>query len=80
MVHGAGASGTEGHALRNAPKRMDFAQWAQRHDSSMQGYLRAPLRGSSPELAAFLEPQGEDAEPSFRLSEGLVMGGKRHRP
>ncbi len=39
-------------------KRLNFDFWAQRHDRTMQAYLRALLLESNTAVATFLDPQG----------------------
>jgi hypothetical protein len=52
---------------------MEFKSWASRHDDTMQMLLRAMLAQVTPEVKATLEPQGTDAQLSFRLCEGLFI-------
>jgi ubiquinone/menaquinone biosynthesis C-methylase UbiE len=54
-------------------KQMEFKSWAARHDATMQALLRAMLAQVTPEVKATLEPKGEGAELTFRLSEGLFI-------
>ena len=54
-------------------KQMEFKSWAGRHDAVMQALLRAMLAQATPEVKATLEPKGEGAELTFRLSEGLFI-------
>ena len=54
-------------------KQMEFKSWAGRHDAIMQALLRAMLAQATPEVKATLEPKGDGAELSFRLSEGLFI-------
>lgn len=54
-------------------KTMEFKSWAARHDANMQNFLRAMLVQVTPEVKAILEPKGDGAEMSFRLSEGLFI-------
>ncbi|MGA9563849.1 MAG: hypothetical protein WBR32_22660, partial [Pseudolabrys sp.] len=54
-------------------KKMEFKSWASRHDDTMQMLLRAMLAQVTPEVKATLEPQGTDAQLSFRLCEGLFI-------
>ena len=54
-------------------KQMEFKSWAARHDGNMQAFLRAMLAQVTPEVKATLEPKGDGAELSFRLSEGLFI-------
>ena len=54
-------------------KKMEFKSWASRHDATMQALLRSMLAEVTPAVKAALEPQGADAELSFRLCEGLFI-------
>lgn len=54
-------------------KTMEFKSWAARHDATMQALLRSMLTQVTPEVKATLEPKGDGAELSFRLSEGLFI-------
>jgi ubiquinone/menaquinone biosynthesis C-methylase UbiE len=54
-------------------KKMEFKSWASRHDATMQALLRAMLAQVTPEVKATLEPQGTEAELTFRLCEGLFI-------
>ena len=54
-------------------KQMEFKSWAARHDGNMQAFLRSMLAQATPEVKATLEPKGEGAELTFRLSEGLFI-------
>ena len=54
-------------------KQMEFKSWAARHDANMQNFLRAMLAQVTPEVKATLEPKGDGAELTFRLSEGLFI-------
>ncbi len=54
-------------------KQMEFKSWAARHDVTMQNFLRAMLAQVTPEVKATLEPKGDGAELTFRLSEGLFI-------
>jgi hypothetical protein len=54
-------------------KQMEFKSWAARHDANMQAFLRSMLALATPEVNATLEPQGDGAELTFRLSEGLFI-------
>ena len=58
-------------------KRINFQFWAQRHDPVMQNYLRALLSEAGPQAAAFLQPQTNDGDLSFRLVEGIITGKKQ---
>jgi hypothetical protein len=42
----------------------------------MQNFLRSMLTQVTPEVKAVLEPKGVDADPTFRLSEGLFIANK----
>ena len=57
-------------------KRMSFDYWAKRHDPIMQQYLHALLTQSSPDVAAFFQPQVTDDDTTFRLCEGIMIGRK----
>jgi len=57
-------------------KRLNFDFWAQRHDLTMQSYLRALLLESNRAVATFLDPQGDGEELTFRLLEAIVTGLK----
>jgi len=57
-------------------KRRNFEFWAKRHDSSMRDYLRALLFEGGPGVKAFLQPQTNQDELSFRLVEGIILGRK----
>jgi SAM-dependent methyltransferase len=54
-------------------KTMEFKSWAARYDRVMQDLLRAMLKQATPEVAATLQPKGDGAELTFRLSEGLFI-------
>ena len=54
-------------------KKMEFKSWASRHDATMQALLRSMLAEVTPAVKAALEPQGADAELTFRLCEGLFI-------
>jgi ubiquinone/menaquinone biosynthesis C-methylase UbiE len=54
-------------------KTMEFKSWAARYDGVMQGLLRAMLKQVTPEVEATLQPKGDGAELTFRLSEGLFI-------
>lgn len=54
-------------------KTMEFKSWAARHDATMQALLRSMLAQVAPEVKAVLEPKGDGAELTFRLSEGLFI-------
>ena len=55
-------------------KRMVLATWAERHDATMQAFLRAMLIETTPGVAAFFDVQdiGND-KMSFRLAEALFV-------
>ena len=57
----------------NLYKNMEFKSWAARHDATMQALLRAMLAQVTPEVKATLQPAGENADLTFRLSEGLFI-------
>jgi ubiquinone/menaquinone biosynthesis C-methylase UbiE len=57
-------------------KRMNFHNWASRHGPVMQEYLRALLELAPEDAKAFLQPQMDDGEFTFRLVEGLLVGQK----
>lgn len=52
-------------------KTMEFASWAQRHDATMQRFLRAMLIEATDDVRAFLDPAPDGS--TFRLSEGLFV-------
>ena len=55
-------------------KRLDLATWAERHDATMQAFLRAMLVEAAPGVAAFFDVQDADNEKlSFRLAEALFV-------
>jgi len=54
-------------------KTMEFKSWAARHDATMQALLRSMLAQVTPEVKATLQPAGENADLTFRLSEGLFI-------
>ena len=58
-------------------KRLDFDFWAQRHDETMQNYLRAMLYEAGSAPTAFLQPRTDDGALSFRLVEGIFIGRKK---
>ena len=68
--HAAGLSILRQGAL---DKQMVFKDWAARHDTVMQGYLRALLSGAPPAAAAFLQPQTINDVTTFRLQEGIFI-------
>jgi ubiquinone/menaquinone biosynthesis C-methylase UbiE len=58
-------------------KTMEFKSWAARHDKDMQGFLRAMLKLSMPEVQTVMEPKNVDGpELTFRLCEGLFIAKK----
>jgi ubiquinone/menaquinone biosynthesis C-methylase UbiE len=54
-------------------KQMEFASWAARHDAVMQAMLRALLTEVTPDVRAFLAPEGAADRLTFRLSEGVFI-------
>jgi ubiquinone/menaquinone biosynthesis C-methylase UbiE len=54
-------------------KKMEFKSWASRHDDTMQALLRAMLAQVTPEVKTTLDPQGSEADLTFRLCEGLFV-------
>jgi ubiquinone/menaquinone biosynthesis C-methylase UbiE len=59
-------------------KRMVLAKWAERHDATMQAFLRAMLMEATPGVAAFFDVQDADSDKlSFRLSEALFVAKRR---
>jgi ubiquinone/menaquinone biosynthesis C-methylase UbiE len=54
-------------------KTMEFKSWAARYDAIMRGMLLAMLNQATPAVKAVLEPQGNDGEITFRLSEGVFI-------
>jgi ubiquinone/menaquinone biosynthesis C-methylase UbiE len=54
-------------------KRMEFKDWAARHDPTMQNFLRAMLIQATPEVEAVIEPKGSGTDLTFRLCEGLFI-------
>jgi len=54
-------------------KRMEFKDWAARHDPTMQNFLRAMLTQATPEVEAVIEPKGSGTDLTFRLCEGLFI-------
>ena len=54
-------------------KTMEFKSWAARYDTTMQALLRAMLVQVTPDVKATLDPQGDGAELTFRLCEGLFI-------
>lgn len=54
-------------------KKMEFKTWAARYDDTMKRLLRAMLTQVTAEVKAFLEPQMEDGDFTFRLCEGLFI-------
>ncbi|HLN08625.1 MAG TPA: class I SAM-dependent methyltransferase [Xanthobacteraceae bacterium] len=70
------ALGTRGFSIAHEEqmwKHMEFASWAGRHDALMQAMLRALLTELTPEVRAFLAPEGTGDKLAFRLSEGLFI-------
>jgi ubiquinone/menaquinone biosynthesis C-methylase UbiE len=62
-----------GH-VEELSKRMVLAAWANRHDATMQAFLRAMLVEAAPGVAAFFDVQDADSEKlSFRLAEALFV-------
>ena len=58
-------------------KNMEFKSWAARHDKDMQGFLRAMLKLSMPEVQTVMEPKNVDGpDLTFRLCEGLFIAKK----
>lgn len=57
-------------------KQMDFDQWAARHDTTMQQYLRAMLSEVKDEAAAFLQPVASEKGTTFALQEAIIIGQK----
>jgi ubiquinone/menaquinone biosynthesis C-methylase UbiE len=59
-------------------KRLVFAVWAERHDATMQRFLRGMLTEMTPAVAGYLDVQeaGNEAM-SFRLGEALFVARKR---
>ena len=59
-------------------KRLKFEPWADRHDETMQVYLRAML-SLVPGLArGFLQPRLEDGQLTFGLQEGFMVARKQN--
>ncbi len=58
-------------------KRLNFEFWAQRHDRDMRRYLRAILLEAGTAATAYLQPQGEADDLTFRLVEGIIIGHRR---
>jgi ubiquinone/menaquinone biosynthesis C-methylase UbiE len=54
-------------------KIMEFANWASRHDATMQRLLRSMLAQTTPAVAAFLAPAGTGGDLTFRLTEALFI-------
>lgn len=71
--HGAGLTLRHQEIL---DKSMDFNFWAQRHDATMQSYLRAMLTEVAGPAADFLRPQQRGQSMTFHLQEGLIVGQK----
>jgi ubiquinone/menaquinone biosynthesis C-methylase UbiE len=55
-------------------KQIVFEEWAARHDTVMQIYLRAILASAPPAAARFLQPQTINDATTFRLQEGIFIG------
>lgn len=64
-----------GHA-ETIVKRIDFGDWAARHDANMQAYLLALLHEARGDTAAFLQPHVDAAPITFQLWEGILIGEK----
>ena len=58
-------------------KRIDFGDWAARHDATMREYLLALLRESHGDTAAFLQPHLEERPITFQLWEGILIGKRQ---
>ena len=58
-------------------KRVDFGDWAARHDGNMREYLLALLREARGDTAVFLQPQLEDMPITFQLWEGILLGKRQ---
>lgn len=58
-------------------KQMVFEDWAARHDTAMQSYLRALLWHGPHHTHEFLHPRSEDGKTFFHLREGLFIGRKQ---
>lgn len=54
-------------------KKMEFKNWAARHDANMQAFLRAMLALAVPEVKDAIEPKGDGDTLTFRLCEGLFI-------
>ena len=62
-----------GH-IEELSKRMVLVTWANRHDATMQAFLRAMLIEATPGVAAFFAVQDADNDKmSFRLAEALFV-------
>ena len=59
-------------------KQMVFEDWAARHNTVMQSYLRALLWHGPPQTHEFFHPRSEDGKTLFHLREGLFIGRKHH--
>lgn len=58
-------------------KRIVFENWAARHDTIMQRYLLGMLKECSQDVADFFQPEFYEAETTFRLQEGLIIGQRQ---
>jgi ubiquinone/menaquinone biosynthesis C-methylase UbiE len=54
-------------------KRLVLEAWAERHDATVQRFLRAMLTETTPPVAEFLDVQHTDGKSSFRLAEALFI-------
>jgi ubiquinone/menaquinone biosynthesis C-methylase UbiE len=54
-------------------KELDFAYWAQRHDSQFQRFLLAMLSEVRGEAASFLSPSLDQPKRTFLLCEGIFI-------
>jgi ubiquinone/menaquinone biosynthesis C-methylase UbiE len=54
-------------------KPMEFAPWAERHDSTMRRLLAAMVTEAAPDVRAVLRPQGSGDALTFFLCEGLFV-------
>ncbi len=57
-------------------KRMNFRQWASRHDRVMQQYLLALLLGAQGSANGYLQPRRAGDEWTFGLQEGFYVARK----
>lgn len=55
-------------------KQMNFEEWAARHDTTMQRYLRAMLSEVRGEAATFLQPAFSAQVTTFTLQEAIIIG------